>query len=137
LYIAEQEGSRIREVHFSGIPTLSLSKVGTTNAGNYAVVITSPYGSVTSTVATLTVIVPPRIIASGASFGFVTNQSGNASGFGFNLSATVGQTIVVEGSTNLLNWIPLITNAAGTNTISFVDPTSTNSFGRFYRARLQ
>jgi hypothetical protein len=64
------------------------------------VVVASFYGSVTSAVATLTVTdprTPPQIMASDASFGFLTNQ------FGFNLSGAVGQTIVVDGSTDLVN----------------------------------
>ncbi len=132
LYIADHGDNRIREVHFSGYPTLVLTNVSITYAGNYTVVITSPYGSVTSAVASLTVIAPPQIITSGASFGFTTNQSG----FGFNLSGAVGQTIVVDGSTNLVDWTPLSTNTAGNNPVYFFDPTATNFPGRFYRARL-
>lgn len=66
-----------------------------------------------------------------AKFGFTTN------GFGFNFSGVVGQTIVVDGSTNLVDWTPIFTNAASTNAIYFSDPYSTNYSGRFYRARLQ
>ena len=39
--------------------TLTLSNVSTNNAGNYMVVVTNAYGSVTSQVATLTVVLPP------------------------------------------------------------------------------
>jgi hypothetical protein len=41
--------------------SLTLTNVQTTNAGNYSVVITNNAGSATSTVATLTVYVPPAI----------------------------------------------------------------------------
>src|SRR5205814_1679266 len=41
--------------------TLSLTNVGTNNAGNYTVVVTNSWGSVTSAVATLTVLVPVGI----------------------------------------------------------------------------
>ena len=113
--------------------TLTLFGVTTDNAANYFVVVTNNYGGVTSAVATLTVTIPPpQIIAGGTNFGFTTNGSG----FGFNLSGTVGQTVVVDGSTNLLNWTPLFTNTVGTNSVYFFDPTSTNFPGRFYRARL-
>ena len=61
LYIADYGDSRIREVHFAGYPTLTLSNIGTSNAGNYSVVITSPYGSVTSSVVTLSI--PAYIIS--------------------------------------------------------------------------
>jgi hypothetical protein len=61
VFIADFLNNRVREVHFAGLPTLSLPNVSAVNAGDYQVVITNPYGSVTSAVATLTVIVPPAI----------------------------------------------------------------------------
>jgi hypothetical protein len=133
LYISDFINCRIRKVLlYAGYPTFTLNNIGVTNAGNYTVVITSPYGSVTSAVASLTVIVTPQIIASGASFGFTTDQSG----FGFNISGVVGQTIVIDGSTNLLDWTPLFTNTANGTPAYFFDAASTNFPGRFYRARL-
>ncbi len=133
LYIADQNNERIREVHFAGFPIFVQTNVSVTSAGNYTVVITSPYGSVTSAVASLTVTIPqtpPQIIASGTNFGFVANQ------FGFNISGAFGQTIVVDGSTNLVDWMPLFTNTAGNNPFYFFDPSATNLAWRFYRARL-
>jgi hypothetical protein len=39
-------------------PVLTLANVDVTNAGNYQLIVTSPYGSVTSAVVSLTVTVP-------------------------------------------------------------------------------
>jgi hypothetical protein len=133
MYIADWQNNRIREVHFAGFPALTLTNVSVTNAGNYSVVISSPYGSVTSAVVSLTVTIPttpPQIIASGPGFGFLTKQ------FGFNLNGAYGQTIVVDGSTNLLDWTPLFTNTANGSPFYFYDPAWTNFPWRFYRARL-
>jgi len=133
LYCGDTQGSRIREVHFGGYPTFTLTDVSTNNSGNYMVIITSPYGSVTSAVATLTVTIPstpPLIITNDASFGFLTNQ------FGFNVSGAFGQTIVVDGSTDLVEWTPLFTNIVGGSPFYFFDPAWTNFPWRFYRARL-
>jgi hypothetical protein len=88
---------------------------------------------VTSAVVSLTVTIPttpPQIISSGTNFGFLTNR------FGFNLNGAYGQTIVVEGSTNLLDWTPLFTNTANGSPFYFHDPAWTNFPWRFYRARL-
>jgi sugar lactone lactonase YvrE len=68
LYIADSSNNRIRKVLlYASYPTLSLNDVGAGNAGDYTVVVTSPYGSVTSQVATLIVALPPS----------VTTQPGN------------------------------------------------------------
>jgi len=134
LYIADTANNRLREVHFAGFPTLALTNVSASNAGSYSVVITSPYGSVTSSVATLTVTIPntpPQILVGDASFGFLTNQ------FGFDLSGAFGQTIVVDGSTDLVKWTPLCTNTVSGNPFYFCDLCWTNYPARFYRARLQ
>jgi sugar lactone lactonase YvrE len=133
LYIADTFNDRIRKVPPLGYPTLALPNVSADNAGNYMVVITSPYGSVTSAVAVLTVTIPrtpPQIITGDASFGFRTNY------FGFNVSGAFGQTIVVDGSTDLVVWAPLFTNTVVGNPFYFCDPASTNYPSRFYRARL-
>lgn len=62
LYIADWHNNRVREVHFAGLPTLTLSNVTVASFGNYAVVVTSPSGSVTSSF-TLNVVAPPNFSA--------------------------------------------------------------------------
>jgi hypothetical protein len=61
LFIADNGNNRIREVVFPG-PTLVLNNVGGANAGSYDVVVSSPYGSVTSSVVSLVVLLPPTIV---------------------------------------------------------------------------
>jgi hypothetical protein len=86
LLIAGNGSCSIRKVGLGEIPTLQLNNVSQTNAGNYAVVITSPYGSVTSSNATLTVLFPPSVItqptnakaAVGSSAQFNVSVSGTA-----------------------------------------------------------
>jgi len=135
LLFTDSGNNRIRKLWLNGAyPTLAFNPVTATNAGNYSVIITNPYGSVTSSIVTLTITIPatpPQIAGSGASFGFHTNQ------FGFNLTGAFGQTIVVDGSTNLINWTPLFTNTANGSPFYFADPAGTNYPWRFYRARLQ
>jgi sugar lactone lactonase YvrE len=57
LFIADEFNNRIRKVAAPG-PTLALADVAATNAGSYDVVVSNPYGSVTSSVATLFVGYP-------------------------------------------------------------------------------
>ena len=56
-------------------------------------------------------------------------------GFGFTLNSLTNQTIVVEASTNLLNWQPIWTHTPPGVFAEFVDPEWLNHSNRFYRAR--
>ena len=56
-------------------------------------------------------------------------------GFGFTLTSLTNQTIVVEASTNLVNWQPIWTNALPGASADFVDPEWLQHPSRFYRAR--
>ena len=100
---------------------LTIANVQMSDAGDYTVVVTNTYGSVTSSVAALTVQ---------GSGSFISN------GFGFDLSGMAGQTVVIEASTNLTSWTPLLTNSLLTGCFHFNDSDSTNCAQRFYRARL-
>jgi sugar lactone lactonase YvrE len=133
LFIGDQNNNRIRKVLlYAGYPTFTLSNVLAGDAGSYSVVVTTPYGSVTSAVVTLNVaLTQPQILAGDGFCGFLANQ------FGFNLCGATGQTIVVDGSADLVNWTPLFTNTcADANPFYFCDPCWTNFPSRFYRARL-
>ena len=69
---------------------------------------------------------PPQIAAGSAGV--------KPGGFGFTLTRLTNQTIVVEASTNLVNWQPIWTNSPP-GAINFVDPEWVNNPRRFYRAR--
>lgn len=56
----------------------------------------------------------------------------SASDFQFSYSAYIGSNYVVQRSTDLLNWNPLITNTAASNPIVFDDSNATNNLD-FYR----
>ncbi len=56
--------------------------------------------------------------------------------FGFNVSAAVGETVVVETSSDLRNWTPLVTNTLTTSPLYCSDPDSSSAVRRFYRAVL-
>jgi hypothetical protein len=71
--------------------------------------------------------VPPRILCDDGWFGFRSNC------FGFNLCGGSGQVVVVQFSTNPVNWLPLATNTLGSSPLYFCDPGCTNFSKRFYR----
>jgi len=105
---------------------LNLPSAQPVNAGDYTVVIANSVGSVTSSVARLTVSVSPVLsrpqIVSGAAQ--------------FTLNGTPGDRYAVEFSTNLLNWNSAATVTNLTGAILFVDPQSAVLPAKFYRGRL-
>jgi hypothetical protein len=104
--------------------TLSLSNVQLVLAGNYSVVANNMAGSITSTLATLTVLIPTGIL-SGPTF----TAGGD---FQFNVAGKPGSNYVVAGSTNLAEWFPLLTN---TSPFTFTDAKAVNLPTRFYRVQ--
>lgn len=105
--------------------TLVLTNVQSGLAGNFTVAVSNALVGVVSSPAVLTVISP--ITNSAPSY--ASNQ------FGFNISGTAGNSFVVEVSTNLQTWLPLVTNTFGTNAFQFIDPGSATNPLRFYRTR--
>jgi hypothetical protein len=102
----------------------SITGVQTTAAGNYTVVASNTSGSVTSAVATLTVLVSQATLGSST----VTNNT-----FKFTISQVSGLNYIVQANTNLAttNWVALTTNTAP---FTITDTAFTNSPQRFYRA---
>ena len=62
-------------------------------------------------------------------FGFTSNQ------FGFDVTGYSSNTVVIEASTNCVNWTSLMTNTLDVSPLHFSDPTPTILPRRFYRAR--
>lgn len=134
LYVADAGNNRIRVIDFGGFPQLVLNNVTLTNAGNYSVVITDGTGSVTSSVASLTVLLPPAIIAQPAGqtlpVGSTVNLNVNAIGTAplsyqwlLNGTTSDGQTNLVLTLTNVSigqagGYTVVITNAYGSITSS-------------------
>ena len=85
LYIADTQNNRIRKVGLAGSPILQLNNIKTNNLGNYQVIITSPSGSVTSSIASLTMLLPPSITSQPANIN-VTN--GGSANFNVTVSGT-------------------------------------------------
>jgi len=73
---------------------------------------------------------PPTLLPNTAGFPY-------AGQFGFELSGVSDQTVVIEASTNLSDWLALSTNTFGPTPLLFSDPGWTNFPSRFYRARLK
>ncbi|HEY5041321.1 MAG TPA: hypothetical protein VIK53_04905 [Verrucomicrobiae bacterium] len=84
LLIVDKSNLRIRKVFTGRDPELNLENVSANSAGNYQVIVTGPDGSITSSNASLTLLLPPSITtepsyaraASGSSVDFNVSVSG-------------------------------------------------------------
>jgi uncharacterized delta-60 repeat protein len=74
---------------------------------------------------------PPAILVNDGNFSRTTN------GIGFDVAALVGQSVLVESSTNLVNWSILTTNQVSANPFYFFDTSAMTSPAKYYRLRLQ
>lgn len=98
------------------------------NAGYYSVVVSNVVGSVISTPAQLTVNMLP------AKFSLVTPlPNGNVQ---ITFNGSPGTKYIIEGSTNLVNWFPIVTLTDTTNPVTIVDTNALQSANRFYRSQV-
>jgi hypothetical protein len=98
------------------------------NTGNYSVVVSNPYGSVTSSVVAVTVILPPLISPA------VSGSSPNG-GLTLNLITTTNVASRVYCATNLsppIQWVPIYTNLNG-GAWQFTDTNTSGISGKYYR----
>jgi uncharacterized repeat protein (TIGR03803 family) len=104
--------------------SLSISNFASSNQGSYSVVVSNSLGAITSSNAILLLDSPLRIGA----------PSFSAGAFQLQLIGASGGDYVLQTSTNLVNWISLVTNNSATGLINLTD-TNAGSFKlRFYRA---
>jgi sugar lactone lactonase YvrE len=121
LYVADTDNQRIRKVPLVWGPTFTINNVSPANDGNYTVVVTSPYGSVTSAVVTLTVLYPPSIVVQPISQGVLNGSN-----------ATLG--VTAAGTPPLyFSWYDDATNLVQSGTNSTLDLlcVSTNNAGNY------
>ncbi len=102
-----------------------MTNVSAANAGPYVVIVTNSLGSVTSSVATLTVALPPAFNLGFAAPGTIQ----------LNANSITGLTYVVQSATNLTNpvWVPILTNNTGTGGIVNFQTGTSGAPQQFYR----
>jgi sugar lactone lactonase YvrE len=128
VFIADFLNFRIREVLFP-TPTLQIPNMTGASAGSYDVVVTSLFGSVTSSVATLNVALPPMSAA------WCPGQ-----GVQFQFTGSPASQYVLLMATNLtppVIWQPLCTNAADAAGNCCFSDTNTGNPAQYYRAAAQ
>jgi len=82
-------------------------------------------------IAQVSPLTPPGILTGDGGLGF------HAGAFGFNVRGLSGQVIVIEASTDFIQWTPIQTNlVTDAGLFVFTDPQSSLFSNRFYRARI-
>jgi uncharacterized repeat protein (TIGR01451 family) len=110
--------------------SLNLTNVQPQHAGGYSVVITNSFGSVTSVVAQLTVVLPPAIALIPANV--------SATNVAVTLNSVVGLTYTLEYKNSLSDgtWTAILPSLPGTGgVISLQDTNGSLLPSRFYRVR--
>jgi hypothetical protein len=111
----------------AGNSSLSLTNVQLNQSGIYSLVAGNSYGSITNH-ALLTV--QPFVFNTGS-----TNLVMTTNGLKFRLDSVYAtNSVVIFASTNLLSWLPILTNPPATGSVLFLDAAATNMPRRFYRA---
>jgi len=107
--------------------TLNLTNVSSANTGPYAVIVTNSSGSITSSVATLTVVLPPtlNLIAGTPATGTLQLTA----------NAVPSLTYVVQTTTNLVNpvWVSIMTNTTGLDGVVSYQTNIAGATRQFFR----
>jgi uncharacterized repeat protein (TIGR03803 family) len=113
--------------------TLNFANVQETNAGYYQVIVTNLNGATTSSVVTLGITnLPVSFVVQAGALSYVGGQAT------LELTNLAGQgVVVIDASTDLIDWTPIVTNPAGFGAMQVIDPNAAAYGQRFYRARTQ
>lgn len=123
IFVAGYESDRVREILYPP-STLAISNVAG-SVGNYDVVISNVYGSVTSSIVSLNVVLPPLSAAITPGQGVQLQAAG-----------IPGSAYVLQMATNLTppNWQSISTNIVDANgNYQFTDTNAQAGSARFYR----
>ena len=109
--------------------SMTLTNVQSTNTGSYQVVVTNAYGSATSAVATLRLLVGPRITS-------ITKTGTTVTVF---FTTTNGPNYILEYSSNLtsMNWTAILPGVVGSGGLTNKQDVTATNRARFYRIHVQ
>jgi sugar lactone lactonase YvrE len=129
LLIADNYNNRVRKMNITGLPTLNFTNVLPANAGYYSVIISSAAGSVTSSVASLTVALP--------GYNQITGQFLGGGKIRLSFVGNAGGKYALDRSSSLAppNWIPQVTNPAAANGNLVFTNTANSTTNNFWRIR--
>jgi hypothetical protein len=95
----------------------------------YYLPVATGWGPIFDGIPTMQLSAPPQIGGG--------NLGGSANGFGFTITGSSNQVVVIDASTNLVNWQPIQTNTLSGTSFNFTDSKWRNYRNRFYRVKGQ
>jgi len=99
-------------------------------AGIYSAIVGNTYGTVTNSAA---LTVQPFAFDMGS-----TNPLLTTNGMQLQLIGVFAtNSVILYASTDLVSWLPILTNSAATGSMQFLDVSATNWPKRFYRSSAQ
>lgn len=110
-------------------PSLGSSALSGVSGIVYYYYGTSGWGTTYGGLPTVMLGAPAPQIGGSGSVGVQSNK------FNFTITGVANQTIVVEASTNLVNWLPIWTNRLSGTSTNFTDSQTTNYTRRFYQVQ--
>ncbi len=129
VFFLDSGNLRVREIGLGGYPSLAVNGVGGKNFGNYRVIVTSSSGSVTSSVAVLTELLPP---------GNFSISSTNGNQLYLQLTGTTNYPYILQMAASLappVNWQPIATNPTDSKgNWNFVMSNSPDISAGYFRA---
>jgi alpha-tubulin suppressor-like RCC1 family protein len=109
--------------------TLTLTNIPINRAGVYSCIISNALGTVTSPGTTLGVQRYPLLFNTASNVMQMTTN-----GFKLRIGGLAGQgPLILYASTNLANWMPVLTNPPVVGTLDVLDPNATNQAQLFYK----
>jgi hypothetical protein len=112
---------------------LSLTNINIqiTNAGLYQAIVSNAFGWATSSVASLNITNVPVSFATRGELEYAGGQ------FGLLVTNLTGQgSVVIDASSDLKTWVPIITNPPAFGLFPFTDSSAGGYSSRFYRAHV-
>ncbi len=119
----------------SNLPTatnffLTITNAQPSDAGPYQAIVSNLYGAATSSVVTLSILGTPVSFTTTAGAAQYSNGQ-----FILQLSGLTGQgPVIIQTSTDLINWSPIYTNPPAFGQLQFIDPNASNNPAAYYRA---
>jgi len=115
--------------------SLTVSRASAKSAGTYTVEVSDAGGLLGILVGNASASVPLGVTTPLAAVPSASKMSSN--GFNVQFSGPTGSNLVIEASSDMINWSPVYTNVLTGGSISYTDAAAKSVSRRYYRAKLK